>query len=78
MIRIVWTMEAFAHPTNPFTDRFEPVATWDCDCGASGEDDPGECPTCGCESRQVEGILPDSTPDFDPPDPYDPYELGEG
>lgn len=62
---------------DPFTDRMEHCATWSCDCGASGDGDPYECATCGCDARTVDGPLPgDDEPVFDDRDPYDPYELG--
>lgn len=76
MIRILYAFEPFMG-CDPFTDRYEHCATWSCDCGASGEGDPYECATCGCEARTVDGPLPGSDePVFDDRDPYDPYELG--
>ena len=77
MLRILYAYEAFVNPLNPFSDRYEHCVTWSCDCGASGEGDPCDCPTCGCESRTVDGPLPgDDEPDYDPPDHPDLSELG--
>ena len=77
MLRILYAYEAVANQLNPFQDRMEHCATWSCDCGASGDGDPYECATCGCEARTVDGPLPgDDEPVLDDRDPYDPYELG--
>lgn len=76
MLRILYAYEPVMG-RDPFTDRYEHCATWSCDCGASGDGDPYECATCGCDARTVEGPLPgDDEPDFDPPDHPDLSELG--